>query len=273
MAPGPTSNDHMIDGRTLIIDTRNGIAGDITCAGLISLGADPTRVADAMERAGSYIGTASVVPMFNKGIVSLDICLSPSSPHLQESEARGFLSDILSDLDLSPFHRLIGMRILDTLCEAERFVHSSDRRLQHMHRSPPNGFSNKHHPPQAILHESQDILCDITGFVVGLSDLDIRSVRYVQGVTVGNGSLTFSHGTFEVPAPATRRILDTHGIPWSLSEEKVGEMATPTGVSILVGSGAELTEEIATEKSTRTGFASGTRPGLSPVSFHLKDIQ
>lgn len=291
----------------LIIDTRNGIAGDIACAGLISLGADPVKVSDAMEFAGSRIGRASVIPVFSSGTVSLEIDLTPHEPHLYETSAREKLDLILSELSLPVSYRDLGMSILDSLCIAERHVHATDPQLRHMqsnhHPRPdnlpqpddPDPSSHHHthkptpksvnvtqslqHEPhpvhnelQAVLHESQDILCDITGFVVGCDLLSIESVHYLDHVSVGSGTISFSHGTFEVPAPATRYLLENHGIPWKRSQKWDREMATPTGISLLTGSGARQLGDLKGFKDMRTGLARGTHPELPPIQFHLVEM-
>ena len=106
---------------------------------------------------------------------------------------------------------------------------------------------------------------DIAGLVAGLEALDIRAVEYMGHVNVGGGKITFSHGTLDVPAPATRHILETQGIPWRNSVEGM-EMATPTGAAILAGCGASKAVQVPTD--ARKALAGGTRP-LPPIMFML----
>jgi hypothetical protein len=84
-------------------------------------------------------------------------------------------------------------------------------------------------------------------------------------VNVGGGTVTFSHGTLDVPTPATRHILDAHHIPWKKSDIAF-EMATPTGASILAGCGASRI--VAEPVYAREALAGGTRP-LPPIHFML----
>ncbi|MCL2818209.1 MAG: LarC family nickel insertion protein [Actinomycetia bacterium] len=58
---------------------------------------------------------------------------------------------------------------------------------------------------------------------------------YASPPTVGNGTITCSHGELPVPAPATRRIIEAHNIPITEIPEEpiVGELSTPTGVALL----------------------------------------
>lgn len=325
--------------RGLIIDTRFGIAGDIACAGLISLGADPARVVDAMETAGSLLGTVAVVPVYHGGSATIHIDLDPAEDHLAESDAILNLDRILDAISLPVPYPPLARAILAALCRAERHVHATDLRLRHMPvhhadhlsdipggahlsgtpstsggwkapditrangpvqtpRDPPGAdatrtrvitdtpeefpaldgrpapeFPRTPHPAgQALLHEAQDILCDITGFVTGLHLLDIRSVGYIDHVTVGGGTVSFSHGTFAVPAPATRHLLESHGIRWKPSEDRHREMATPTGVSLLAGCKAIRCREPPRERIIRTGYARGSHAGFPEVPFHLVEI-
>ena len=259
----------------LIIDTRNGIAGDIVCAGLIGLGADVQGMIRSMEHAARSIGSAQVTPAFAKDTVSLDISFSFAGSQLTESHAREHLAEVMADLEFTDPHRRMGERILGVLCDAERYVHSTDPRLKHMLLGHHTHHLRSHHVPpdklETVLHESQDILCDITGFITGLRSVDIGEVHYLNYVNVGNGRVTFSHGIFPVPAPATQRILDEHHIPWLRSDDHQQEMSTPTGVSILAGSRATKITGLDGFSVVKEAKASGTRYGLPPVRFYLAE--
>ncbi len=256
----------------LIIDTRNGIAGDITCAGLIALGANPITVVEAMEFAGNRIGSAQIVPVFLKGNVSLDVQLNPHQDQLTETHAKEHLRTIMDELNFKSHLFQMGESILKTLCQAEKHVHSTDPRLKHMlkgHHHHLRHHTDRADKLEAILHETQDILCDITGFLIGIRELHVDQILYREYVNVGSGTIRFSHGTFPVPAPATKYILDMHHIPWLTSPDYSLEMTTPTGASILAGSNAEKLIDITRFTVVKQTAASGTRLGLPPVPFYL----
>ncbi len=61
----------------------------------------------------------------------------------------------------------------------------------------------------------------------GLRPFVARSTK----VQVGSGSIECSHGLLDIPAPATKRILE-HGIP-VISERLEGELCTPTSAAII----------------------------------------
>jgi uncharacterized protein (DUF111 family) len=238
----------------LIIDTRNGIAGDILCAGLIGLGADSGIVTGAMEIAGNLMGGARVTHGCTGSVHRIHVDIMRKPDHLHASQARNFLNSAIIESGMTGHWQETASRVLEILAEAESYVHA--------HHPALKGHFHGH---EAMLHEASDIILDIMGMAAGLRALDIHSVEYLDYVNVGSGKVTFSHGTLEVPTPATRHILEKHAIAWKMSDSGL-EMATPTGASILAGCGASriLSEPLKCNKI----LAGGTRP-LPPVAFML----
>ena len=248
----------------LVIDTRNGIAGDIVNVGLIGLGADEEQMISSMEYAGNHIGITKIKPTVDYGAIKLDVKIETDYDHLHESKAKEFLAEIISHLGINQFYRNIAIRTLNVLCNAERYVHSNDKRLQHMLH-----HHHREHSSEAILHEAKDILIDVIGLSIGLRELDISEIGYLDHVNIGKGTIRFSHGEFEVPAPATEYILNKYDINWKKLDTD-GEMATPTGVSILAGCKAKRIDTLEDYRIIKKSLAKGTR-GLPPISFYLME--
>jgi uncharacterized protein (TIGR00299 family) protein len=85
------------------------------------------------------------------------------------------------------------------------------------------------------LHEagSVDTLADILGTAAACDSLDLFNGKvHCCPVAVGGGTVTFSHGTVSVPAPAVVEIARKHGIPL-IGGPANEELATPTGMAIL----------------------------------------
>ncbi|MDD4307677.1 MAG: DUF111 family protein [Thermoplasmata archaeon] len=237
----------------LLVDTRNGIAGDIMSAGLIGLGAEPDAVCGAMETAGSLMGQTRVSHIIESGIHRLHVNFE-SPGHLHAAKAKEYLNTALDTAGIARPWSGMATQVLDVMIEAEGRVHSE-------HPSLRRHF----HGPEPVLHEASDIIMDITGMAAGMMALDITALGYLDRVNVGGGKVIFSHGTLDVPTPATRYILDSRSIPWCTSDLGM-ESATPTGVSMLAGCGAvRFTEE---PPFVRKSLAGGTRP-LPPVAFIL----
>jgi len=72
----------------LVIDTKNGIAGDIVNAGLIGLGADEKEMISSMESAGNHTGTTKIKPTVDYGAIKLEVKIETDYDHLHESKAR-----------------------------------------------------------------------------------------------------------------------------------------------------------------------------------------
>ncbi len=94
------------------------------------------------------------------------------------------------------------------------------------------GIPHIHDTDIGHLHEAADIVFDILGAVYLLQKLKTNNYAYISPLFVGDGKITFSHGTMDVPAPATREILISHKICWEIGPIQ-GELVTPTGASIL----------------------------------------
>ena len=204
---------------TLLIDCHHaGISGDMLLGALIDLGADPDKVAEEIDRCTrdfgkvkmkvSKVQRASILctkvdfEFEEKGHVDMDECLEKAS---------------------DPWVRDKALKVLHTLEEAEAKVHGS----------------HGHHPH---LHEvgRLDAVADILGSLTAWRDLGLDEVRAVSTrVALGGGEVSFSHGRFPVPAPATLEIL--RGVPTSFGGDR--ELTTPTGAALLVNLAQEWVEE------------------------------
>ncbi len=239
----------------LIVDTRNGLAGDIMSAGLIGLLADEQKMIDAMTYAGNFLGETKIEWFQEEGAGSLKIDINKQD-HLHEGEAKQLLEKILYHCNLAPYYADVSRAALETLCRAEGMVHANHPQLK-----------DHFHGGEVMLHEASDILIDVTGMAMGLALLGVHEVAYVDHVNVGGGTITFSHGTFDVPAPATKHMLEYNKIPWKSNGEM--EMTTPTGAALLIGCNAQRMEEA--PMPFRAAKAKGTRD-LPAVKFYLSIV-
>lgn len=74
-----------------------------------------------------------------------------------------------------------------------------------------------------------DTIVDVVAALTGFRKLGIEKI-FCSRLNVGSGFVTFSHGKFPVPAPATAEIL--MGVP-TYSTDSKGELVTPTGAAII----------------------------------------
>jgi pyridinium-3,5-bisthiocarboxylic acid mononucleotide nickel chelatase len=106
------------------------------------------------------------------------------------------------------------------------------------------------------LHEmgGTDLLLDVTGCLSAINYLRPDIIR-CSPVNTGRGFLTFSHGRFPVPAPATTKLLE--GLP-VFQNEVEGELTTPTG-ALLIRHLASSFGEMPQMKLIKTGIGAGER--------------
>ena len=95
---------------------------------------------------------------------------------------------------------------------------------------------------QVHFHEvGQGVTCrEILGICVAIEQLAPERIT-ATAVQVGSGTVECEHGTLDVPAPATKAILEKYHIP--VVEEKLeGELCTPTSAALIAHYVQEFTE-------------------------------
>ena len=113
-----------------------------------------------------------------------------------------------------------------------------------------------------------DSIVDIVGASICLDYLHIDRVVSSE-VPAGYGRVFCACGELPVPAPATKEILVTQGIPYYRSDVKQ-ELLTPTGASILAGIVDEYKKELKIPQGGRQGRGTGKRDtGLPPLLLTL----
>jgi uncharacterized protein (DUF111 family) len=157
-------------------------------------------------------------------------------------------------------------RAFDILCQAEARAHNRINHTANTGQPPgdsPADLSAVH------LHEAQDLLVDICGAAraLWLLHIDLLSVLCLEPVFYGGGSITFSHGSFRAPAPATQAIINQYDIP--IRSGPVGkELLTPTGAAILSALSPRYVprEDVPPDANARQGTGLGTIEFTTPSS-------
>jgi hypothetical protein len=255
----------------LSINPAGGMAGDMFAAALISAGADFKRMQKAMNAAGEKLGSSHIgFKQTPDGAVQLTIDLESKNRHLGESQARQILDNLFHEFSIREKYRKFGRNILEILIKAEKQAHAQfnivvegapspnvvDLRKDEIDKSflgvqgaifqksplVAEGINHSHphthDHEESFLHEAQDIVIDIMGAVTGMQELDIEPrAELLCPVSVGGGRVHFSHGTYDVPAPATAVILKEYRIEWKKGPIEV-ELFTPTGAAILAALGS-----------------------------------
>lgn len=209
----------------LFLNPRVGMSGDMMVGALVDLGATSSKIKSAMETVGQFLGDARVriYPRrkMDTQATKVDVFFEPSPHGVDREKVRKALREAVKSLWLKEPFAQFAQESLEILFDAE----------EEAHREIP-ALTNLSH-----LHEATDILMDIFGTTVALEELGFspkKNIYCLEPVYVGGGKVSFSHGTFPVPAPATERILDRYKIPYQKGPLEV-ELLTPTGATLLTG--------------------------------------
>ena len=261
-------------GNTLYMECASGIAGDMTVASLLDLGASEDGLFRTLGELALTGYDAYVEEFMNSSIrtlrfnVDLEDPSHPENPDFTfqggvmpedahththddgtvhaQSHAHGDhvhrnLYDVLRILDrISDFAvRNLAERIFRIVAEAEAAVHGKKVMDVHFHEVG-----------------AVDSIVDIVGAAYCLTDLGIDEI-VLDSVTEGHGTVLCAHGELPIPVPAVLAITEKHGLPIRRSSIR-GELVTPTGAAIL----ASLYKGNALPASysvIKTGYASGHR--------------
>jgi pyridinium-3,5-bisthiocarboxylic acid mononucleotide nickel chelatase len=236
--------------RALAVDARYGAAGDMFLGALVDLGADLTVAQRALDTV--YPG------LLNLESAVVDRCGEESTKvtvvELQSSQQSRLWADIEETILSSALNGRVkefSYKVFDLLAQAEADAHQVPISEVHFHEIG-----------------AVDSIADIIGTAALLDSLDISQL-WCTHLEVGSGEVESNHGTLEIPAPATARIIEGS----SYSATLKGEALTPTGAAIILALG-EVKSNITL--STRQGRGAGSRnpkeyPNVLRVSI-LDDV-
>lgn len=237
--------------RIVVIDCQvAGVSGDMFLGALIDLGASTAKISEAMKFAQDNLkGCRNLQlearPVIRKGIHAqkVDIKFEEEVSERTGAEIEEAVLKTSESLKLPDKARQFALNTVRTLTDAEKKVHGGTADRVHLHEIG-----------------SADTVADVIGVAVALDDLKLftQTVICATPVAVGSGLLKFSHGVVSIPAPATLEILRAKNFPVS-SQTVAGELATPTGVSLLVNLADRVTSAYPTMKPVAVGYGAGTR--------------
>jgi len=249
----------------LVLDGSGGFAGDMFTAALIDAGADYNSVCIAMEKTGKKIGNIRIkADKTDDEATQLIISLEAEKNHVDADMIKELLNESFEELNVGNIYRDFGNKVLEILIEAENEAHKMQvfEKLMHHHGHDHKG---------TVLHEAQDILIDIIGAVSGMELLGTSpSASLLKPVKTGQGKIEFSHGILDVPAPATRIILDKYNIKWQKGPIDT-ELCTPTGASLLAALiDNEITPDMEKLKILGEGSSRGSKIlPIPPLKIYL----
>ena len=237
--------------RIVVIDCQvAGVSGDMILGALIDLGASTVKVSEAMKFVKDSLKGCTNLQMEAKHVTrkgiraqKVDIKAEEEVSERTGAEIREAVIKASASLGFSDKAKQFALNTVETIISAEKKVHGKSDDKVHLHELG-----------------SVDTIADIIGVVVALEDLNLfrDTTIYATPVAVGSGLLSFSHGTVSIPGPATLEMLRARKFP-TLSWPVDGELATPTGVSLLVNLAHKVTSSYPSMRPIAVGYGAGTK--------------
>jgi uncharacterized protein (TIGR00299 family) protein len=235
--------------KILVIDSStSGIAGDMFLGALIELGANPKRVINAIKTLENpaygyhHIDiTLKKVMRGQFGATQINVT-STTTEKQHGKELINIVETAAKNIDMSIKSQEFASRVICTLINAESELHKTNPDHTHLHEV-------------ALV----DTAAEILGCAVALDDLALfESQIYATPVAVGGGRVEFSHGIVPVPAPAVLSILQSKNFPLHGGPIEE-ELATPTGVALLVNLEAKPIQFYPALTPQKIGYGAGTK--------------
>jgi len=203
----------------LYFDPFNGVAGDMILGALVDMGLPLGYLKDELKKLPLEEYEINANSVERKGLSGTNLqvkvtSVEEHSHHVHSEHGRSFseIELLIQSSTLNPWVKEKALAIFTKLAEAEAKVHGSEVDKVHFHEVG-----------------AVDAIVDIVGACIGFQYFNI-DLFYTAPLNLGGGTVTFSHGTWPVPAPATVELIT--GFPSRLSGVDV-ELTTPTGASIV----------------------------------------
>ena len=221
--------------RTAWVDARNGVAGDMLLGALVDAGASLSTVQRAVEAVipGTVSLSSATVRRAGMRATKVDVrTVVEDQPHRHWTQIRS----LLQEADLPDEVRADALVVFGRLAQAEGRAHGVD-------------------PEEVHFHEvgAWDSIADVVGVCASLHELAIDGLT-AGPVTLGSGTIRAAHGVIPVPVPAVLEL----STGWQVIGGGAGEMATPTGMALVVAL-ATRCEDLPAMTVEVTGVGAGTR--------------
>lgn len=234
----------------IVIDPQiAGISGDMLLCSLVDLGADKNKIIEGIKQSEKFLLNSTIKKInFRKiqkhGIESLQLILEIEEDihERKGSEIKTAILNSTQEIHLSEKATLFAESCINTLISSESKIHGIPEESVHFHEA-----------------SSIDTLVDILGITIALDDLELFDEKIVcLPVSVGGGSVTFSHGTMSNPASAILEIFKNSNLIIKGNDANE-ELTTPTGACILVNLAQESIKYYPTMKVESIGYGAGQK--------------
>jgi len=200
-----------------------GISGDMLLCSLVDLGADKNKIISGIKTSEKFLTNSTIKKIDfqkiqKKGVQSTQLILEiDEDVHERKgSEIKKAIIDSVNILELSKKGKIFADSCIDILISSESKIHGVPEESVHFHEA-----------------SSIDTLVDIIGITIALDDLKFFDEKILcMPISVGGGTVTFSHGTMSNPASAILEIFKNSNLKIKGNDSNE-ELTTPTGACIL----------------------------------------
>jgi len=247
----------------IVIDPQiAGISGDMLLSSLIDLGADKNEIINSIKKTEKFLSGSTIKKIdFQKtkkhGIESTELILEIDENISKRKgiEIKKAILDSVNELNLSIKAKTFAESCINTLISSESKIHGINEDSVHFHEA-----------------SSIDTLIDIVGVTIACENLKLFEKKIIcLPVSVGGGTVSFSHGTMSNPASAVLQIFKNSNLNIQGNNSRE-ELTTPTGACILVNLTNNSIEYYPSMNITSIGYGAGQKD-FENFSNVLKIIQ
>jgi uncharacterized protein (TIGR00299 family) protein len=247
----------------IVIDPQiAGISGDMLLCSLVDLGADKNQIVEGIKKIEKFLPDSKINKMdFQKiqknGIESTELILEIDEKISQRKgvEIKNAIINSVNELQLSDKARTFAESCINSLISSESKIHGISEDSVHFHEA-----------------SSIDTLVDIVGVTIACEKLKLFEEKIVcLPVSVGSGTVSFSHGTMSNPASAVLQIFKNSNLTIKGNNANE-ELTTPTGACILVNLTDSSVKYYPSMNISSIGYGAGQK-NFESFSNVLKIVQ
>ena len=247
----------------IVIDPQiAGISGDMLLCSLVDLGADKNQIVEGIKKIEKFLPDSKINKIdFQKiqknGIESTELILEIDENISERKgvEIKNAIINSVNELQLSDKARSFAESCINSLISSESKIHGISEDSVHFHEA-----------------SSIDTLIDIVGVTIACEKLKFFEEKIVcLPVSVGSGTVSFSHGTMSNPASAVLQIFKNSNLTIKGNNANE-ELTTPTGACILVNLTDNSVEHYPSMNISSIGYGAGQK-NFELFSNVLKIVQ
>jgi len=247
----------------IVIDPQiAGISGDMLLCSLVDLGADKNQIVEGIKKIEKFLPDSKINKIdFQKiqknGIESTELILEINENISERKgvEIKNAIVNAVNELQLSDKARSFAESCINSLISSESKIHGISEDSVHFHEA-----------------SSIDTLIDIVGVTIACEKLKFFEEKIVcLPVSVGSGTISFSHGTMSNPTSAVLQIFKNSNLTIKGNNANE-ELTTPTGACILVNLTDNSVEHYPSMNVSSIGYGAGQK-NFELFSNVLKIVQ